>query len=85
MHGHTNWLGRRWRDTFRSESNTSELGILDMLEVPHVLVLDEWGGEGLTEFVEKALTLMVARRPEQKMVLAASEPRKEARMGQRHQ
>ena len=55
-------LMMRWRDTFRAESDTSELGILDMLEVPHVLVLDEWGGEGLTEFVEKALTLTIDRR-----------------------
>ena len=52
----------RWRDTFRADAETSELGILDMLEVPHVLVLDEWGGEGLSDFVEKALTLTIDRR-----------------------
>ena len=33
-----------------------------MLDLPHVLVLDEWGGEGLSDFVEKALTLTIDRR-----------------------
>lgn len=58
----TKRLMMRWRDTFRADSDQSELGILDMLELPHVLVLDEWGGEGLSEFVEKALTLTIDRR-----------------------
>ena len=55
-------LMMRWRDTFRADAETSELGIFDILEVPHVLVLDEWGGEGLSDFVEKALTLTIDRR-----------------------